>query len=82
MDEEIIEEGLRREAAPGRKVVQICAMVHPDKDWAFIALCDDGSLPLDHGSWSRIESIPLATSVEPRASVNRIGELMPKGFRH
>ena len=41
-----------------RKVVQISTMVHEEKDWAFIALCDDGSLWLYHGSWSRIESIP------------------------
>jgi hypothetical protein len=54
MDEEIMEESLRKETAPGRKVVQISAMVHPDKDWAFIA--DDGSLWLYHGSWSRIET--------------------------
>jgi hypothetical protein len=46
------------EAAPDRKVVQISTMVHPEKDWAFIALCDDGSLWLYHGSWSRIENIP------------------------
>ena len=38
-----------------RKVVQISTMVHAEKDWAFIALCDDGSLWLYHGSWSRIE---------------------------
>jgi hypothetical protein len=44
--------------APVRKVVQISTMVHPEKDWAFIALCDDGSLWLYHGSWSRIENIP------------------------
>jgi hypothetical protein len=41
-----------------RKVVQISTMAHPDKDWAFIALCDDGSLWLYHGSWSQIEKIP------------------------
>ena len=41
-----------------RKVVQISTMVHQEKDWAFIALCDDGSLWLYHGSWSRIESVP------------------------
>ena len=61
MDEETLEESLHREAAPGRKVVQISAMVHPVKDWAFIALCDDGSLWLYHGSWSRIENIPETT---------------------
>ena len=33
-----------------RKVVQISNMVHPEKDCAFIALCDDGSLWLYHGS--------------------------------
>ena len=58
MDKATIEEALQRETAPGRIVVQISAMVHPSKDWAFIALCDDGSLWLYHGSWSRIESIP------------------------
>ena len=57
MDEETIEESLEMDGAP-RKVVQISAMVHPVKDWAFIALCDDGSLWLYHGSWSRIENIP------------------------
>ena len=46
------------ETALVRKVVQISTMVHAAKDWAFIALCDDGSLWLYHGSWSRIESIP------------------------
>ena len=40
------------ETAPDRKVVQISAMVHAEKDWAFVALCDDGSLWLYHGSWS------------------------------
>jgi hypothetical protein len=39
-------------------------MVHAEKDWAFIALCDDGSLWLYHGSWSRIEGIPQTTNVE------------------
>jgi hypothetical protein len=34
----------RMKAALVRKVVQISTMVHPEKDWAFIALCDDGSL--------------------------------------
>ena len=29
-------------------------MVHPEKDWAFIALCDDGSLWLYHGSWRKL----------------------------
>ena len=52
-----------REAAPARKVVQISSMVHPDKDWAFIALCDDGSLWLYHGSWSRIQNIPQTTDL-------------------
>ena len=46
------------ETALGRKVVQISTMVHAAKDWAFIALCDDGSLWLYRGSWSRIEDIP------------------------
>jgi hypothetical protein len=58
MDEETIQENLQMETAPVRKVVQISTMVHPEKDWAFIALCDDGSLWLYHGSWSRIENIP------------------------
>ena len=30
------------ETAPDRKVVQISTMVHAEKDWAFVALCDDG----------------------------------------
>jgi hypothetical protein len=33
-----------REAAPVRKVVQSSTMVHAEKDWAFISLCDDGSM--------------------------------------
>jgi hypothetical protein len=57
------EETLPREAAPVRKVVQISSMVHEEKDWAFIALCDDGSLWLYHGSWSRIENIPQTTDL-------------------
>ena len=48
----------RVKAALVRKVVEISTMVHPEKDWAFIALCDDGSLWLYHGSWSQIENIP------------------------
>ena len=55
------EEISARETAPSRKVVQISAMVHPVRDWAFIALCDDGSLWLYHGSWSRIEDVPQTT---------------------
>ena len=51
------------ETAPVRRVVQISTMVHEDKDWAFVALCDDGSLWLYHGSWSRIESIPQTTDL-------------------
>ena len=47
-----------REKGGVRKVIQISTMVHQEKDWAFIALCDDGSLWLYHGSWSRIENIP------------------------
>ena len=31
------------ETALARKVVQISTMVHAEKDWAFIALCNDGS---------------------------------------
>ena len=54
---------LPQETAPVRKVVQISTMVHEEKDWAFIALCDDGSLWLYHGSWSRIESIPQTTDL-------------------
>jgi hypothetical protein len=46
-----------------RKVVQISTMVHPEKDWAFIALCDDGSLWLYHGSSLRIESVPQTGDV-------------------
>jgi hypothetical protein len=53
------EETLPREAARVRKVVQISTMVHEEKDWAFIALCDDGSLLLYHGSWSRRFSCKL-----------------------
>ena len=34
-----------------------------EKDWAFVALCDDGSLWLYHGSWSRIESVPQNTDL-------------------
>jgi hypothetical protein len=49
------------ETASGRKVVQISTMVHAEREWAFIALCDDGSLWLYHGSWSRIENIPQTT---------------------
>jgi hypothetical protein len=51
------------ETALVRKVVQISTMVHPEKDWAFVALCDDGSLWLYHGSWSRIESVPQTTDL-------------------
>jgi hypothetical protein len=51
------------ERVPVRKVVQISTMVHPEKDWAFIALCDDGSLWLYHGSWSRIENVPQTTNL-------------------
>jgi hypothetical protein len=36
-------EVLPPEIAPIRKVVQISTMVHAEKDWAFIALCNDGS---------------------------------------
>jgi hypothetical protein len=38
------------EPAPVRKVVRISTMVHAEKDWAFVALCDDGSMWLYHGS--------------------------------
>ena len=57
------EEILPRETARVRKVVQISTMVHPEKDWAFIALCDDESLWLYHGSWSRIENVPQTTDL-------------------
>jgi L-alanine-DL-glutamate epimerase-like enolase superfamily enzyme len=39
------------------------APVHPDKDWAVIALCDDGSLWLYHGSWSRIKNMSQTTDL-------------------
>jgi hypothetical protein len=52
-----------KETAPVRKVIQVSTMVHPEKDWAFIALCDDGSLWLYHGSWSRIQNIPQTTNL-------------------
>jgi hypothetical protein len=52
----------RMKTALVRKVIQISTMVHPEKDWAFIALCDDGSLWLYHGSWSQIENIPQPTA--------------------
>jgi hypothetical protein len=58
---------LPRETARVRKVAQISTMVHPEKDWAFIALCDDESLWLYHGSWSRIENIPQTTDLICRA---------------
>ena len=57
------EEILPRETARVRKVVQISTMVHPEKDWAFIALCDDESLWLYNGSWSRIKNIPQTTDL-------------------
>ena len=49
------------ETALDRKVVQISTMVPAEKDWAFVALCDDGSLWLYRGSWSQIEGIPQTT---------------------
>jgi hypothetical protein len=57
------DEILPMETAPDRKVVQISTMVHAEKDWAFVALCDDGSLWLYHGSWSQIENIPQTTDL-------------------
>jgi len=51
------------ETAPVRKVVQISTMVHPEKDWAFIALCDDGSLWLYRGSWLQIDNVPQTTDL-------------------
>ena len=56
------------ETAPDRKVVQISTMVHAAKDWAFVALCDDGSMWLYHGSWSRLESIPQTTDARRAAA--------------
>ena len=56
------DETVLMKTASDRKVVQISTMVHAEKDWAFIALCDDGSLWLYHGSWSRIENIPQTTN--------------------
>jgi hypothetical protein len=50
-----------RETAAVRKTVQISTIVHPDNDWAFIALCDDGSMWLYHGSWLQIENKPQTT---------------------
>jgi len=32
---------ISREAAPIRKVIQISAIVQPEKGWAFVTLCDD-----------------------------------------
>jgi hypothetical protein len=61
------EETLLMKMPSDRKVVQISTMVHAEKDWAFIALCDDGSLWLYHGSWSRIENIPQTTSTQSTA---------------
>jgi hypothetical protein len=46
-----------------RKVIQISSMTHGERDWAFIALCDDGSLWLYHGSWSPIENVPQTTDL-------------------
>ena len=51
------------ETVPARKVIQVATMVHPEKDWAFIASCDDGSLWLYHGSWLRIENVPQTTDL-------------------
>jgi hypothetical protein len=51
------------QTVPVRKVIQISTMVHPEKDWAFIALCDDRSLWLYHGSWSQIQNIPQTTDL-------------------
>jgi len=56
------------ETALVRKVVQISTMVHAAKDWAFVALCDDGSMWLYHGSWSRLESIPQTTDARRAAA--------------
>ena len=53
-----------REPAPVRKVIQISTMIHPEREWAFIALCDDGSLWLYHGSWLRIENVPQTTDLQ------------------
>jgi hypothetical protein len=48
-------------------------MVYEEKDWAFIALCDAGSLWLYHGSWSRIKSISKTTDLQR----NRLVEAEP-----
>ena len=57
------EEILPKETVSVQKVVQVSSKVHPEKDWAFIALCDDGSLWLYHGSWLRIENVPQTTDL-------------------
>ena len=59
---------LRRKYYQGKQLAfekwfRFLPMVHPEKDWAFIALCDDESLWLYHGSWSRIENIPQTTDL-------------------
>ena len=41
----------------------IHSAVPEENDWAFVALCDDGSLWLYHGSWSHIENIPQTTNL-------------------
>jgi hypothetical protein len=53
-------------------------MVHAEKDWAFISLCDDGSMWLYHGSWSRR---PSPGRLEGRANSKLQGAgllLLPK----
>ena len=54
----IQDERLSMATAPDRKVIQMFTMIHAEKDRAFVAPCDDGSLWLYHGSWSQIEGIP------------------------
>ena len=44
-------------------VVFKIALLMADKDWAFLALCDHGSLWLYHGSRSRIQNIPQTTDL-------------------
>jgi len=62
------EEILPRETARVRQVVQISTMVHPEKDWAFIALCDD-------------ESLWLSLEVDPARTRNEILKELDPNFR-
>src|SRR5260370_7888544 len=47
-----------KETAPVRKVIQVSTMVHPEKDWAFIALCDDHPSCLFHHPPPPIHNTP------------------------